>query len=105
MDINKMPPPERSAAMRGGMDGWGQIGSAVRNVRYALPVPGTSRRRCSCGCNRRATHRGMANGVCLTTACELAICRWVKTGYLKPRSNPELWGKQAQLAQSQAKPT
>lgn len=29
MNINKMPPPERSAAMRGGMDGWGQVGSAA----------------------------------------------------------------------------
>ena len=80
MDINKMPPAARSAAMRGGTDGWGQVGSAADHVRYALPVLGRSRRRCSCGCGRRATHRGMANGVCLTTACELAIRRWVKTG-------------------------
>ena len=87
MDLNKMPKAERAAAMRGGMDGWGQLGSSVCNVRYALPAPGTSRRRCSCGCARRATHRGMANGVCLTTACELAIARWVKTGRLQPRSN------------------
>ena len=90
MDMNKMPPAERSAAMRGGMHGWGQVGSAACNVRYALPVAGTSRRRCSCGCMSRATHRGMANGVCLTTACDLAIRRSVKTGNLKPRSNTEV---------------
>jgi len=87
MDMSKMHPAERSAAMRGGTDGWGQVGSAACNVRYALPVPGTSRRRCGCGCMSRATHRGMANGVCLTTACELSVRRWVKTGSLKPRPN------------------
>ena len=87
MDWNKLLPAERSAAMRGGTDGWGQVGSSACNVRYALPVLSTSRRRCSCGCKQKATHRGMANGVCLTTACELAIRRWVKTGSLKPRSN------------------
>lgn len=90
MDLNKMPKAERAAAMRGGMDGWGQMGSSACNVRYALPVSAKCRRRCSCGCMSRATHRGMANGVCLTTGCELAIARWVKTGHLKPRSNARI---------------
>ena len=87
MDEIKMPKAERAAAMRGGMYGLGQMGSSACNVRYALPVPANSRRRCSCGCMSHATHRGMANGVCLTTACEFAIARWVKTGRLQPRSN------------------
>lgn len=82
-DINKMSHSERSAAMRGGTDGWCSIGSSVDHVRYAMPVDPKSRRRCHCGCKRRATHRGMANGVCLTTACELAIRRWVRTGRTK----------------------
>lgn len=82
-DMSKMTPSERSAAMRGGMDGWGQFGS-IRHVRYAEPVPATSRRRCRCGCKRRATHRGMANGVCLTTACELSVRRWIKIGRCLP---------------------
>ncbi len=82
-DLSKMTPAARSAAMRGGMAGWGQVGGMVGHIRYAEPVPCTSRRRCHCGCKRRATHRGMANGVCLTTACDLAIRRWVKTGRLK----------------------
>jgi len=71
MDINQMPPAERSAAMRGGTVGWGQTGSSTRNLRYSLPAASTSRRRCRCpcGCKHRATHRGMANGVCLTVAC------------------------------------
>jgi hypothetical protein len=87
MDLNKMQPTERAAAMRGGVDGWGQVGS-VDDVRYALPVDPKSRRRCHCGCKRRATHRGMANGVCLTTACELAIRRWIKTGSTRVPPNP-----------------
>lgn len=82
-DLKDMPPAELSAAMRGGMDGWGQVGSSTAHVRYALPVPAFSRRRCYCGCKRRATRRGMANGVCLVTLCELAVRRWVKTGDFK----------------------
>lgn len=78
-NISKMTPSARSAAMRGGMDGWGRIGS-VDHVRYAEPVPSTSRRRCYCGCKRRATHYGMANGMALTTACELTVRRWVRDG-------------------------
>lgn len=72
----------RSAAMRGGMEEWGRHGS-VNHVRYAEPVWPTSRRRCHCGCMRRATHAGMANGVCLTVACEMGIRRWIKTGRVK----------------------
>ena len=89
MDMNKMLPAERSAAMRGGTDLWGQVGSDAEHVRYLILVDPRSRRRCSCGCKRRATHRGMANGVCLTTGCELSIRRWVKTGSKNPRPNAE----------------
>lgn len=86
MNLNDMSPAERSAAMRGGTDGWGQIGS-TDHVRYAMPAPAKSRRRCYCGCKRRATHRGMANGVCLTMVCELAVRRWIKTGDARVRHN------------------
>lgn len=78
-DLNKMAKAERSAAMRGGMDGWGQVGSDSEHVRYAMPAEPKSRRRCYCGCNGRATHLGMANGVCLRSGCELSIRRWVAT--------------------------
>ena len=87
MKLNYMAQAERSAAMRGGTDGWGQIGSCTGHVRYAMPAPPRSRRRCYCGCKRRATHRGMANGVCLTMVCELAVRRWVKTGEARVRPN------------------
>ncbi len=87
MDLNGMSKAARSAAMRGGTEGWGRIGS-VDHVRYAEPVQPKSRRRCNCGCKRRATHHGMANGMALTTACELAIRRWIKTGDTKAKRLP-----------------
>ena len=83
IDIANLPAAARSAAMRGGVNGWGIVASAAEHIRYAASVAPKSRRRCHCGCKRRATHRGMANGVCLTTACEFAIRRWVKTGATK----------------------
>jgi hypothetical protein len=80
MDMNKLHPKALAAAMKGGTDGWGQMASATEHLRYAQPVRPTSRRRCHCGCGQRATHIGMANGIGLTSGCELAIARWVKTG-------------------------
>jgi hypothetical protein len=59
---------------------YAQHGSASEHKRYYLPVATKSRKKCHCGCNRRATHKGMANGVCLTTGCELYIRRWVRDG-------------------------
>lgn len=82
VDLGTLSPKARAAAMRGGTEGWGQVGS-VDMVRYSQPVASRSRSRCHCGCKRRATHIGMANGVGLTTACELAIQRWIKTGHTK----------------------
>lgn len=84
MDMNALSKAARSAAMRGGTDGWGQVASASDHVRYAELVRPRSRRRCSCscGCTQRATHVGMANGCALVTACEMAIRRWIKTGSL-----------------------
>lgn len=85
MDLRQLPRAALAAALRGGTGGWGQVGSSTDHVRYALPRPAASRRRCSCGCGGRATHSGMANGVCLVGGCEMGVARWVKTGSLKPR--------------------
>jgi hypothetical protein len=63
---------------RGGTFEWQQRGSAIEHQRYSVPAPSKSRRRCHCGCNRRATHIGMANGLALTHGCELRIARWVR---------------------------
>lgn len=75
-DLNKLSPSALKAAMTGGTTEWGQWGSSERHVRYMEPVD--SRRRCVCGCGRRETHAGMANGVALMTGCELRVARWVK---------------------------
>lgn len=82
-DLNKLSKQALAAAMRGGTDAWGQIGSSTENVRYSEPVPPRSRRRCHCGCKSRATHMGMANGVALVTACEIGIRRWIRTGLVR----------------------
>lgn len=56
-----------------------QCGSAIHHQRYMEPVEKTrNRRMCPCGCRRKVTHRGMANGVCLMSGCELFVRRWVK---------------------------
>ena len=85
-DLNRLSRQALSAAMRGGTVGWGIHGSSVEHVRYSEQLePRRGRRRtCHCGCGNRVTHRGMANGIALTTACELGIARWVKTGQVKP---------------------
>jgi hypothetical protein len=80
VNLNELTPAALSAAMRGGTSGWGQVASAAEHVRYSQPAQPTSRRKCHCGCNRRATHMGMANGMALTSGCQLAIQRWIKTG-------------------------
>jgi hypothetical protein len=76
--LNDLSPTALSAAMRGGTAGWGQIGSADAHIRYIEAMPARKRKKCRCGCERRATHLGMANGVCLVSGCEMRIRRWVK---------------------------
>lgn len=67
---------------------WGQQG-CVDDPRYMQAVDPKSRRLCRCGCRKRATHLGMANGVALATGCELSIRRWVKFGLNQPRYRPK----------------
>ena len=85
-DINSLSAPALRAAMRGGTDGWGLIGSSAEHIRYSEPLPKRRGRyrRCHCGCGGRVTNAGRANGMTLTTACALGIARWVKTGRVKP---------------------
>lgn len=61
---------------------WGRHGSSTSHVRYAKEYkrrPG-GQPRCHCGCKSTVTHLGMANGVCLTSGCELYVRRWVRNG-------------------------
>lgn len=68
------------------MSAWGQWGSAKAHARYREPIdrgdPGW-RRLCNCGCRKRQSHRGMANGVCLMSGCELRVRRWVRDGFAR----------------------
>ncbi len=77
--LNTLSKSALQAAMRGGVEGWGQDGDEDSHVRYAELLPTRSRKRCRCGCARRATHFGMANGVALRSGCQLSIMRWEKS--------------------------
>jgi hypothetical protein len=90
VDLNKLEPKALAAAMKGGTAGWGQVADARAMVRYSQPVRPASRRRCPCGCETRATHMGMANGLALASGCSLAIARWVKTGFLRATKTPNV---------------
>ncbi len=50
--------------------------NANYHVRTVTRVSSWSRRRCDCGCRQRATHIGLANGVAMTTGCEMYVRRW-----------------------------
>jgi hypothetical protein len=86
VDLNKLSRPALAAAMKGGTAGWGQMGSSHDHVRYSEAIPRRPgrRKKCWCGCGGPRTHSGKANGVALTSACELGIARWVRTGHVKP---------------------
>lgn len=75
-DLNKLSPAALKAAMQGGTELWGKYGSARDHVRYLEPFK--SRKKCRCGCNGPVTHLGKANGVALTSGCEMHVRRWVK---------------------------
>lgn len=59
---------------------FGQWGSATDHNRYMQAGDPKWRRRCNCGCKKVGKFIGMANGVGLTTGCEMYIRRWVRDG-------------------------
>lgn len=68
------------------MSNWGTWGNAFEHRRYmqALSPDSAARRRlCRCGCRKRVTHLGMANGVALAFGCELSMRRWVRDGPIR----------------------
>lgn len=86
-DLNKLSPQALGAAMRGGTQGWGQRASVFEHARYIEPIVGRKgRRKCYCGCGRRATHLGKANGIALAHGCELWMRRWVVDPFADLRS-------------------
>lgn len=84
MNLNDLSPAALKAAIKGGTRNWSYYANIHEHVRYAELTSSKSRRKCHCGCKRRATHRGCCNGITMTMACELAIQRWIKTGSTKP---------------------
>lgn len=55
------------------------VANALTHFRTKALAPSKSRRRCHCGCNRRASHMGQANGVTMMMGCELSVARWVRS--------------------------
>jgi len=45
--------------------------------------------RCRCGCDRRASHLGLADGLCMISGCELTVRRWVRYGARAPIKKDE----------------
>ncbi|WP_313031805.1 hypothetical protein [Brucella sp.] len=78
VDLNKLSPQARKAAMEGGTSSWGHWGNQDIHKRYMEPIK--SRRKCHCGCGKRETHIGMCNGVGLTSGCAWAMNVWVREG-------------------------
>lgn len=62
--------------------GWGTHGS-VEMQRYSKRITGRGGRGrcCAKGCDKRASHLGMANGLALCSCCEWHVNVWVKDGY------------------------
>lgn len=56
------------------------IVGSVRGKRTMATIPYKARRRCTCGCLRRATHYGLGDGVALMHGCELSVRRWMRDG-------------------------
>lgn len=75
IDLTKLSPAALKAAMEGGTTDWGEWGSATQHRLYAEPI--SSRRKCR-RCKGRETHVAMANGVALTSGCELHVRRFIK---------------------------
>ena len=93
VDLNSLKGSELSAAMRGGTEGWGKQAS-INNIRYSVVKPKVSGRpsACTCGCKNKVTHLGMANGVALTSGCEISVMRWIRTGRIKAMEDLRRFG-------------
>jgi hypothetical protein len=69
---------ERIRAAALGQPDWANWGSADQHRRYVRPIAPRSRSRCGCGCGKRSTHVGCANGLAMTSGCELSMRRWAR---------------------------
>lgn len=74
---------ELRARLAGKFDAEGLRHGSVNGHRSLATVEPSSRRRCHCGCGKRATHNGLGDGLALMTGCEMSVRRWVRDGYTK----------------------
>ena len=54
------------------------MANALTDYRDTVPLPGQSRRRCSCGCGTRAALMLRAAGAAMGVGCEMHAARWVR---------------------------
>lgn len=60
------------------MTKWGSATEHQRTMRF-IEDGRRRRRQCGGGCDARATHLGLANGVALMSGCEWHVRMWVKS--------------------------
>lgn len=72
---------ETRARANGLISHTGMRSGSADGHRSIIEAPKTSRRRCYCGCGKRATHTGLGDGIALMGGCELSVRRWVRDGY------------------------
>jgi hypothetical protein len=79
-ELNKLSRAGLEAAMRGGTKEWGERASIIEHIMYVEPQTARGRHylKCRCGCKKNATHRAMANGICMSEGCEFSMQRWAK---------------------------
>jgi len=76
------------ARLAGKIDADGLRHGSVNGHRSMIQAAPRARRRCHCGCGKRATHVGLGDGLALTDGCEMYVRRWVRDGYPKPELRP-----------------
>ena len=59
------------------MQWWGSI-EHHRVVVIPTKVEPRRRRKCHCGCGKRETHTAVANGVAMSSGCEMSMWRWAQ---------------------------
>ena len=57
-----------------------RLAEAMQYKRTVTPAMPWSLVRCHCGCDRRVSHLGLADGACMISGCELTVRRWVRDG-------------------------
>ena len=57
-----------------------EFSGRARVDRDIVRLAPSSRKRCDCGCKKRATHMGTGQGAGMMIGCEFYVRRWVRDG-------------------------